>query len=220
MKKVAIIVDGQFLLHRIRDAQSSTQYPNLEDQYNFLTNLINSNDEELFRIFYYQGSPNKQTVDKPISKDKINFSESQINKYSSNLITELSNKDFVAMRLGDTFFRGWKLKNPVLEKIRKGIIKDTSKLTDDDFTPDFQQKGVDIKIGLDVAWLSNNNIVDRIYMVTGDADFIPALKQARRDGIQIKLVKIGTKKIKNDLLKHSDFILDLSNNDVIDKISK
>lgn len=220
MKKVAIIVDGQFLLHRIRDAQSSTQYPNLEDQYNFLTNLINSNDEELFRIFYYQGSPNKQTVDKPISKDKINFSESQINKYSSNLITELSNKDFVAMRLGDTFFRGWKLKNPVLEKIRKSIIKDTSKLTDDDFTPDFQQKGVDIKIGLDVAWLSNNNIVDRIYMVTGDADFIPALKQARRDGIQIKLVKIGTKKINNDLLKHSDFILDLSNNDVIDKISK
>ncbi|MEB7421323.1 NYN domain-containing protein [Staphylococcus arlettae] len=220
MKKVAIIVDGQFLLHRIRDAQSSTQYPNLEDQYNFLTNLINSNDEELFRIFYYQGSPNKQTVDKPISKDKINFSESQINKYSSNLITELSNKDFVAMRLGDTFFRGWKLKNPVLEKIRKGIIKDTSKLTDDDFTPDFQQKGVDIKIGLDVAWLSNNNIVDRIYMVTGDADFIPALKQARRDGIQIKLVKIGTKKINNDLLKHSDFILDLSNNDIIDKISK
>lgn len=220
MKKVAITVDGQFLLHRIRDAQSSTQYPNLEDQYNFLTNLINSNDEELFRIFYYQGSPNKQTVDKPISKDKINFSESQINKYSSNLITELSNKDFVAMRLGDTFFRGWKLKNPVLEKIRKGIIKDTSKLTDDDFTPDFQQKGVDIKIGLDVAWLSNNNIVDRIYMVTGDADFIPALKQARRDGIQIKLVKIGTKKINNDLLKHSDFILDLSNNDVIDKISK
>lgn len=220
MKKVAIIVDGQFLLHRIRDAQSSTQYPNLEDQYNFLTNLINSNDEELFRIFYYQGSPNKQTVDKPISKDKINFSESQINKYASNLITELSNKDFVAMRLGDTFFRGWKLKNPVLEKIRKGIIKDTSKLTDDDFTPDFQQKGVDIKIGLDVAWLSNNNIVDRIYMVTGDADFIPALKQARRDGIQIKLVKIGTKKINNDLLKHSDFILDLSNNDVIDKISK
>ena len=220
MKKVAIIVDGQFLLHRIRDAQSSTQYPNLEDQYNFLTNLINSNDEELFRIFYYQGSPNKQTVDKPISKDKINFSESKINKYSSNLITELLNKDFVAMRLGDTFFRGWKLKNPVLEKIRKGIIKDTSKLTDDDFTPDFQQKGVDIKIGLDVAWLSNNNIVDRIYMVTGDADFIPALKQARRDGIQIKLVKIGTKKINNDLLKHSDFILDLSNNDVIDKISK
>ncbi|MFL0499927.1 NYN domain-containing protein [Staphylococcus arlettae] len=220
MKKVAIIVDGQFLLHRIRDAQSSTQYPNLEDQYNFLTNLINSNDEELFRIFYYQGSPNKQTVDKPISKEKINFSESQINKYSSNLITELSNKDFVAMRLGDTFFRGWKLKNPVLEKIRKGIIKDTSKLTDDDFTPDFQQKGVDIKIGLDVAWLSNNNILDRIYMVTGDADFIPALKQARRDGIQIKLVKIDTKKINNDLLKHSDFILDLSNNDVIDKISK
>ncbi|MGK8295453.1 hypothetical protein [Staphylococcus arlettae] len=37
-------------------------------------------------------------------------------------------------------------------------------------------------------------MVDRIYMVTGDADFIPALKQARRDGIQIKLVKIGTKK--------------------------
>ncbi|ATQ50759.1 NYN domain-containing protein [Staphylococcus epidermidis] len=220
MKKVAIIVDGQFLLHRIRDAQSSKQYPNLEDQYNFLTNLIDSNDEELFRIFYYQGSPNKQTVDNPISRKKINFSESQINKYSTNLINELSKKDLVAMRLGDTFFRGWKLKNPVLDKIRKGIIKDTSKLTDDDFTPDFQQKGVDIKIGLDVAWLSNNNIVDRIYMVTGDADFVPALKQARREGIQIKLVKIGTKKISDDLLKHSDFVLDLSNHDVLNKISK
>lgn len=220
MKKVAIIVDGQFLLHRIRDAQNTKQYPDLSSQYNFLTNLIDEKDEELFRIFYYQGSPNKQTVEKPISKDKIDFSESQINKYSSELIQNLSQLDYIAMRLGETMFRGWKLKAPVLNKIREGTIKDTSKLTDNDFAPDFQQKGVDIKIGLDVAWLSNNKIVDRIYLVTGDADFVPALKQARREGIQIRLIKIGSKKINSDLLKHADFVSEISNDEVNIKSSE
>ncbi|MEZ2459364.1 NYN domain-containing protein [Salinicoccus roseus] len=214
MKKVAIVVDGQFLMHRYREAKRMKLYPSAEEQYEFLVNILTDEEEELFRIFYYQGSPNKQEVEKPISKDVMNFSNSDIHRFSTEMIETLAVKDYIAMRLGETQFRGWKLKAPVMQRIRNGDIKDTTQLTDYDFVPDFQQKGVDIKIGLDVAWLSNNSIVDRIYMITGDADFVPALKHARREGIQIKLIKIGTKRVHENLEKHSDYIVEIKNEDV------
>ena len=61
-----------------------------------------------------------------------------------------------------------------------------------------------MKIGLDVAWLSSKRIVDRIVLVTGDSDFIPAMKFARREGVQVILVTMGHKLIKRELLEHAD----------------
>lgn len=58
-------------------------------------------------------------------------------------------------------------------------------------------------IGLDIAWLASKNIVDRIILVTGDADFIPAMKFARREGIQVVLVTLGNK-IKPEMREHTD----------------
>lgn len=49
-------------------------------------------------------------------------------------------------------------------------------------------KRVDMKIGLDVAWLASKGIVDRIILVTADTDFVPAMKFARREGVQVLLV--------------------------------
>ena len=60
-------------------------------------------------------------------------------------------------------------------------------LSDKDFTYDIQQKGVDIRLGLDVASLAYKRLVTRIVLVTGDSDFVPAAKLARREGIEIVL---------------------------------
>ena len=44
--------------------------------------------------------------------------------------------------------------------------------------PVFEQKGVDMRVGLDIAAFANRRSVDRIVLVTGDTDMIPAMKQA------------------------------------------
>ncbi len=54
---------------------------------------------------------------------------------------------------------GWKLK-------QSAIGKAAADLTDSDFSPDIQQKGVDMKIGLDIAWISFNKIAERILVIT------------------------------------------------------
>jgi uncharacterized LabA/DUF88 family protein len=69
--------------------------------------------------------------------------------------------------------------------------------------PEILQKRVDIKIGLDVAWLASRHIVDRIALVTGDTDFIPAMKFARREGVQVVLVSVG-RRPHPDLIEHAD----------------
>ena len=60
-------------------------------------------------------------------------------------------------------------------------------LTEDDVQFDFLQKRVDIKIGLDIASMSLKHQVEQIILVSGDSDFVPASKLARREGIDFIL---------------------------------
>jgi uncharacterized LabA/DUF88 family protein len=86
------------------------------------------------------------------------------------------------------------------------LIRAHRPLTDGDFRVDLKQKRVDMKIGLDVAWLVSKRFVDRIALVTGDSDFVPAMKFARREGVQIILVPMESKLLKHDLRVHADEI--------------
>lgn len=76
-------------------------------------------------------------------------------------------------------------------------------LKDEDFRPDIQQKGVDMKIGLDIASISNRRLADQIVLVTGDSDFVPAVKYARREGIDLVLDSLDAP-VPEDLLEHVD----------------
>jgi len=67
-----------------------------------------------------------------------------------------------------------------------------------------------MKIGLDVAWLSSKSIVDRLILVTGDSDFVPAMQFARREGVQVILVTMGHQQIKRELKVHTDEIRSVS----------
>ena len=78
-------------------------------------------------------------------------------------------------------------------------------LTDEDFEAKFEQKGVDMRIGLDMATLSANHSVDLIALVTNDTDCIPAMKHARRAGLQVALVSVPGYNPAPELLAHSDF---------------
>lgn len=81
---------------------------------------------------------------------------------------------------------GYTLKQEALKKLcKKSITIDD--LTENDFQLDIQQKGVDMRIGLDIASLAHKGLVDQIILIAGDSDFVPAAKYARREGIDFIL---------------------------------
>jgi uncharacterized LabA/DUF88 family protein len=77
-------------------------------------------------------------------------------------------------------------------------------LSDADFIPDFEQKGVDMRIGLDIATFSANRAVDRIILVSGDTDCIPAMKHARIAGLQLVLAELPNHRLAPELKWHAD----------------
>jgi uncharacterized LabA/DUF88 family protein len=71
-------------------------------------------------------------------------------------------------------------------ELLNGTIK-INDLKERDVFYEMRQKGVDIKIGIDIASITFKRLVHRIILVSGDADFVPAAKLARRDGIDFIL---------------------------------
>jgi uncharacterized LabA/DUF88 family protein len=66
-----------------------------------------------------------------------------------------------------------------------------------------RQKGVDMRIGIDIASLALKKQADIIILVAGDSDFVPAAKLARREGIDFILDPLW-QHINADLFEHID----------------
>lgn len=76
-------------------------------------------------------------------------------------------------------------------------------LMPDDVRLGLRQKGVDMRIGLDISTLTLKKQVDTIILVTGDSDFVPAAKLARREGVEFILDPLW-QCINDDLHEHVD----------------
>ena len=60
-----------------------------------------------------------------------------------------------------------------------------------------------MRIGLDIASITLKRQADVIVLVSGDADFVPAAKLARREGMQIVLDPLW-QDVSPDLQEHID----------------
>jgi uncharacterized LabA/DUF88 family protein len=198
MKKTAVLLDLGFVLSRLYRLLGN-RHATANEVHDFAQKCIQPG-EELFRIYCYHCPPFGGKETHPLTGAQIDFSATSTHAGMTALIHDLSLKDSVAFRAGDLSFDGWKIKRQSVDD----IAKTGRQLLSADFAPDLKQKRVDIKIGLDVAWLSSKGIVDRIVLVTGDSDFVPATKFARREGVQVVLVTIGHRYVKRDLLVHAD----------------
>ena len=89
-----------------------------------------------------------------------------------------------------------------MKKLFNGTVQ-ISDITENDFELNLRQKGVDMKIGIDIATLAYKKLVDQIVLLSGDSDFVPAAKLARREGIDFVLDSMGNH-IAEDLLEHID----------------
>ena len=126
--------------------------------------------------------------------------------WMTDFLAQLKTKRKVAVRLGKLAEKQaeYVLRKDSLKALCNGK-KTLSDLSEDDFILHIEQKGVDMKIGLDIASMAYKSQVDRIILISGDSDFVPAAKMARREGIDFILDPMrGT--IKEDLMEHIDGI--------------
>lgn len=158
---------------------------------------------ELYRIFFYDCPPLEKKLHNPVTKRAVDFSKSDEAVFRQALHQRLLSKRKLALRLGhlssDT---PWTIKPRVIADLLAGKA-DMSTLKAEDVVPAVRQKGVDMRIGVDVASLAFKKQVDQIVLFAGDADFVPAAKLARREGIDFVLDPMW-RSIPQGLLEHID----------------
>jgi uncharacterized LabA/DUF88 family protein len=191
-KKAAVIIDGSYLRIEFKNKHKK----NIEPQQVVEIAKRVVDKDELFRIYFYDAEPYPGKLTNPITNVVKDFS----NDYVHNIITQfqrsLARMDYVAFRSGTLAFRGWALKDS------QAARKKSEELTGDDVKPILTQKTIDVKIGLDIAWIASRKIVDKIIIITGDSDFIPAMKFARKEGLHIILCSLA--KVRPEMKEHAD----------------
>lgn len=158
----------------------------------------------LHRIYFYDSAPLQKEVEKPLGGGSINFGATPVATHSTQTHRALSQIPFVSLRLGELAFRGWKVKQSRLTTTNG----DSALINASHLTADISQKGVDMRIGLDIAALTLKKHVEVIVLVTADSDFIPAMKFARREGAQLFLVHLGHG-VMHGMLEHADVVIEI-----------
>lgn len=208
--KTAILVDGGFYRKRASACLGKiTPQERADELFEYCLRHLGSKQGEsfLYRIFYYDCPPMSKKVYHPILKRTIDFSKTDQFFWMHEFLQSLACKRKVALRLGELNSNQARFvfKQKSFRELFAGK-RTFDSLKEEDFTISVKQKGVDIKIGLDIASLAFKKQVSQIVLISGDSDFISAAKHARREGIDFILDPLGTN-IKNELRIHVDGIV-------------
>lgn len=208
-KRTAILIDGGFFLKRYRSIhklKSLDPIKTANDLWEMsIYHLLQTNGErhDLYRIFYYDCAPYSKKQHHPLTGKSVDFSRTKQFNFQFSFLEELRKKRKVALRLGVLEDgKNWIINPRLTKKLVSGKIS-IFDLKESDVSFPFRQKRVDIKIGLDIASLALKKLVDQIVLVSGDSDFVPAAKLARREGIDFILDPLWNP-IKPHLLEHID----------------
>ena len=209
--KVAILVDGGYYRKKAMKAFGNISAKDRAmELYSYCNRHLKETlfkkevHHDLYRIFYYDCPPIDKQVFHPVLKTVVDFSRSDTKSWTIDFFNELSRKRKVALRLGELSENTvhYNLKYDSTKKIMNGS-KTVDDLDSTDFELNLERKGVDMRIGLDIAQLAFKKQVDKIILIAGDSDFVPAAKLARREGIDFILDPLGAH-IKDNLSLHID----------------
>lgn len=205
--KTAILVDGAFYRRRAYSCLGDLDpAARAEELIQYCHRHLNwhSESSELYRIFYYDCKPLAMSVYHPLLKKNINLGKNNQYSWALEFFDELKKKRKVALRMGEIseVSARYQLKKSTLNKLFRNEIN-IADITESDFEFKADQKGVDMKIGLDIASLAYKRQVDQIVLISGDSDFVSAAKMARREGIDFILDPLFAN-IKPSLREHID----------------
>jgi uncharacterized LabA/DUF88 family protein len=130
------------------------------DYYKLINNFVAKAgaDREIVRVYYYHCLPYQAEPPTPEQNEK--FGKAQ------KFMRALQRTSRFEVRLGRLSFRGNR----------------------EDGTPIYEQKKVDLMLGLDLMSLSLKHSVDEVFLVAGDSDFVPAVNAVKKEGIVVYLV--------------------------------
>src|SRR5437867_8357641 len=201
-ERVAILLDGGFV--RVMLDKKHGHFPSVSEIASLCTDILKSprlDGVQLFRVYYYGSPPASGKATNPVDGSEIELGTTTSAVKNQSLLDQLELRPDFAVRRGTAIFTGWKLKLDALEE----LVKTKRPFRPKDIVPDIKQKGVDLKIGLDIAWISTRQIADIIVLVSGDSDMVPAMKFARKEGLKVYLETLG-KSVKRELCAHADYV--------------
>lgn len=203
--KIAFLIDGSFFLNRLQFFKRKyySSKPDLTSEQivlviqqiikKHLFNCPKNIYQHTYRIFYYDSPPLTIKVHLPLlnqgetHKRVLDFAKDKKNIQRSEFLERLKKQPKFALRLGSIKHeKQWKLKDTTLNKLLREEIS-FEQLSNDDFYYEMRQKGVDIKLGIDISTLAQQKLVNKIILIAGDSDFVPAAKLARIHGIDFVL---------------------------------
>ena len=168
MYRLAIFVDGGYLDSLATDEFGiRVDQSKLGEEIRRIVAAKTPNSVDLLRTLYYDCLPYQSNP--PTTEEKVRFSKKR------SYFDMLRNLPRFDVREGRLVFRG-------LDKSGKQI---------------FQQKRVDLLLGLDFALLSGKRQITHVAVVSGDSDLLPAFKVAKEEGISVWLFH-GPRKSKKD----------------------
>lgn len=203
-RRAAILIDGGFFRKRFPEVFGKLPASPIDlAKKLYAMALAHSKGYDLYRIFYYDCPPLSKKAHNPVSGKAIDFSKESLAIYMNNYLEELKKKRKMALRLGHiSEFNEWHIRPKYTKDLVSGKINPTG-LKESDVFYAMKQKGVDMKIGIDIATLALKKLVGKIVLIAGDADFVPAAKLARREGIDFVLDPMWCH-IHPDLYEHID----------------
>lgn len=201
----AILIDGGFVKYTLKRKRAD---PPIDDRVlsafvAAVGNLPQLTNHYLHRVYFYDARPLTKKVTRPDGA-VIDFAASKAHAISTQQHQTFARLPYVAMRYGELSDRGWKVPERLLNRQHTAA---NMTIQTADLEPNVQQKGVDMRIGLDIAALTIKRQVNVIVLVTGDSDLVPAMKLARREGAQLVLVTLG-QKLKDAMYDHADVVIE------------
>jgi uncharacterized LabA/DUF88 family protein len=130
--------------------------------------------EDLFRVYYYDCLPYQSKNPSPEERSMMSRKQA--------FFSYLRRLDRFTVREGRLEYRG----------------------TDTKGNPIFQQKRVDLQIGLDIATLVFRDRIDTICVISGDSDLLPVVELAKNYGIIARLVHGRIQTYHQDLWDNAD----------------
>ncbi len=208
---VAILVDGEFYLKRAKYLWGEKSPSERADELVAYCNRHLKDHEgehdvynRLYRIFFYDCPPSDKNVFHPLYNKDICLKNNPLYKWRNDFHEELKKRRKVALRLGRlSDYEFWYTLSPKsTRQIIRGI-KQIKDLTEEDFINNIGQKGVDMRLGLDIQSMALKKQVTQMVLISGDSDFVPAAKEARREGVDFILDSLFFS-VSSDLSEHID----------------
>lgn len=206
--RTAILIDGGFYRKRARylwgERSAEDRAKELDAYCRAHLHRKDGIDRQLYRIFYYDCAPaGRKTVYHPLTRKNVDLDKSDTHEWTVAFFEELKRRRKFALRLGELSEQMYYNLRPEVTKALLAGKRTLDSLTEKDFTFVSQQKGVDMRIGIDIASVTYKKQVDQIILIAGDSDFVPAAKMARREGIDFILDPLWAH-IRPSLFEHID----------------